>query len=411
VGVYRCACGALGELNQPDPGVSAAVLRALFRARREARSGVDASGVWRFRELIMPEVDEADIVTRLEGNTRLYDCPRLAARLGLSFLGLKHEGENPTGSFKDRGMTVGVTRARQQGALAIACASTGNTSASLASYGAVSGIPAFVFIPAGKIARGKLVQTLAYGARVLEVEGNFDDAMRLLEESCEELGLFLLNSVNPWRIEGQKSIVFELMEQLDWSPPDWLVFPAGNLGNTSAFGKGLRELAALGLIDRIPRLVAVQASRASPFASFFEARKRQPGASFEAVEEPETVATAIRIGNPRSWEKAIREIEHSGGRVLSVDDEEIMAAKASIDRAGVGCEPASAAALAGVERLVAEGVIKEGERVVGVLTGHLLKDSDATLAWYGRGDDPRQPPVRVAATREAIAKVLAGEVG
>jgi len=380
-GRFRCRCGALGELRPDLAELDGPSLRASFRARRGARTGVDTSGVWRFRELVMPRIPMHSIVTRREGNTGLYRPPALVRYLGRGALSIKHEGENPTGSFKDRGMTVGVTRAILDGARAVACASTGNTSASLAAYAAYAGLPAVVFVPADKISHSKLVQTLAYGALVLGVEGDFDDAMVLVERASRELGLTLLNSINPWRIEGQKTIIFELLEELDWKVPDWIVFPAGNLGNTSAFGKALRELYELGLIDRLPRLVAVQAEGAAPFVKLFEARESSPHAEFQAV-KAETVASAIRIGRPVSWEKAIREITATDGLVVSVSDQEIMEAKARIDQAGVGCEPASAAALAGAKRLADEDIIGEHEHVVLILTGHLLKDSATTLAYH-----------------------------
>jgi threonine synthase len=403
-GRYRCRCGALGEIRHDLQSLDGEALRASFQGRRGARLGVEGSGVWRFRELIMPRVKMHQIVTRREGNTRIYRPPHLVKYLGLGKLTIKHEGENPTGSFKDRGMTVGVTRAVREGARAIACASTGNTSASLAAYGAAAQIPAVVFIPAGKISRSKLAQTVAYGAKVVEIEGNFDDAMTMVVKVCRELGMFLLNSVNPWRIEGQKSIIFELIDDLDWEVPDWIVFPAGNLGNTSAFGKALRELYELGLIEKLPRLVAVQAAGASPFARFFEARKENPRAELVIESEPSTVASAIRIGSPQSWEKAIREIDATNGLVISATDEEIMAAKMQVDRAGIGCEPASAASIAGIRKLVDSGVIGPQDHAVAILTGHFLKDAETALTWHEK--DPRYSRIQVPADFNVIAKAL-----
>jgi threonine synthase len=404
-GRYRCRCGALGEVRHDLEALDGEALRASFQGRRGARLGVEASGVWRFRELIMPRVKMHQIVTRREGNTRIYRPPHLVKYLGLGKLTIKHEGENPTGSFKDRGMTVGVTRAVHEGARAIACASTGNTSASLAAYGAAARIPAVVFVPAGKIARGKLAQTIAYGARVVEIEGNFDDAMTLVVKVCRELGMFLLNSVNPWRVEGQKSIMFELIDDLDWEVPDWIVFPAGNLGNTSAFGKGLRELYSLGLIEKLPKLVAVQAQGASPFARFYQARKAKPRAQLVVEPDPETVATAIRIGNPQSWEKAIREITLTKGMVLSVTDQEIMEAKGQVDRAGIGCEPASAASIAGIRQLVKQGIISDQDHAAAILTGHFLKDAEATMTWHENHKE-RGSRMQVPADFDAIVKAL-----
>ncbi|GAC1359233.1 MAG: hypothetical protein NVS2B12_10830 [Ktedonobacteraceae bacterium] len=342
---------------------------------------LDRSGVWRYRELILPAPEQL-VVSRPEGNTGLYpvgieNCGsgraghrQIGAYAGLERFFLKHEGENPSGSFKDRGMTVGVTMANLLGASAVACASTGNTSAALASYAAQAGMQGIVFLPAGSVAGGKLAQSLAYGARTVQIEGDFDDAMRLVEQVCNELGIYLLNSLNPFRVEGQKAIGFEILQQLDWRAPDWLILPAGNLGNTSAIGKAFRQAYNLSLISHMPRIASIQAAGANPFYRSF----MQGFAQRETV-HAETVATAIKIGNPVSYTRARRVIEESDGIVEEVTDEEILAAKAIIDRSGIGCEPASAATLAGARKLVARGVIKRDEQVVGVLTGNLLKDS------------------------------------
>jgi len=309
-----------------------------------------------------------------EGNTPLLLLPAPAGWAGVSSLHLKHEGLNPTGSFKDRGMTVGVTQACRVGARGLICASTGNTSASLAAYGARAGLPVYVLIPSGKIALGKLAQTVGFGARVLAVQGDFDTCLRLVEESSQHLGLYLLNSINPFRIEGQKTIVFELLQQLRWEVPDWIVLPGGNLGNTAAFGKALREALELELIDRLPRLAVVQAEGAAPFYRSFTG-----GFQHRYEVQADTVATAIRIGNPASWDRAVAALRESNGVVVAVSDAEILEAKTVIDRAGVGCEPASAASLAGLRRLVADGTIAPDARVSAVLTGHMLKDPEALL--------------------------------
>ncbi len=378
---YTCDCGGLLAVERELPALG----RAAVDARRLSRAAADQSGVWRFREAVL-DVDPAALVTHPEGGTRLYE------RDGLLF---KHEGENPTGSFKDRGMTVAITQAVRLGARAVACASTGNTSASLAAYAAQAGVPGIVFVPAGKVASGKLAQTLAYGARCLQVRGDFDAAMRLVREACDALGIYLVNSINPFRIEGQKTIVWELLQDLDWQPPDWIVVPAGNLGNTSAFGKALREARAWGWIDRLPRLAAVQASGADPFyRSFAEgfARRHRVAA--------ETVASAIRIGDPVSHERAVAAIRDTRGVVTEVTDEELMAAKRRIDGMGIGCEPASATTLAGVERLRREGTIGASERVVCVLTGHVLKDPEA--AWRPEGLVEIEPSI--AAVEAALGR-------
>jgi threonine synthase len=321
---------------------------------------------------------------------------------------LKHEGENPTGSFKDRGMTVGVTQAKFLGMKAVACASTGNTSASMAAYAALVGMKAVVFVPEGMIAIGKLAQALAYGAITLQVKGDFDAAMALVREASPALELYLLNSLNPFRLEGQKTIVFELIHQLGWEPPDWIALPAGNLGNTAAFGKALKEMKEIELIKRVPRLLAVQAEGAAPFylgfVSGFKKRERV---------KPQTVATAIKIGDPVSYERAVKAIRYTDGVVLSVSDREILDAKARVDRAGIGCEPASAASVAGVRKAVREGLIRPGERVVAVLTGHLLKDPGATLDYHlGRLEDIQPAyanrPIVVEADLVEVEKALSG---
>lgn len=355
---YTCdACGGLLSLER-DTFID----RNSFDDRRTSWAPIDQSGVWRFREGV---VNLDRVITHPEGATRLYE------REGLFY---KHEGENPTGSFKDRGMTVAVTQAVRVGARAVACASTGNTSASLAAYAAQAKLPAIVFVPAGKVASGKLAQTLAYGATCLQVRGDFDAAMRLVREACDKLGIYLVNSINPFRIEGQKTIVWELLQDLHWQAPDWIVVPAGNLGNTSAFGKALREAFAKGWIETMPRLASIQAHGANPFfrgyAKSFRERHRV---------DAETIATAIRIGDPVSWDRAVTAITETHGVVEEVTDEEILSAKRAIDMMGIGCEPASAATLAGVRKLRAAGVMKEGERIVCVLTGNILKDPEANF--------------------------------
>ena len=286
--------------------------------------------------MVLPSATE--VVSHPEGNTPLLHRPALDAWTGMTRLLLKHEGHNPTGSFKDRGMTVGVTQACRIGAAAVACASTGNTSASLAAYAAQAGMPALVLVPREAVSMGKLAQSLAYGARTLLVRGDFDDCLRLVDAASARLGVYLLNSINPFRIEGQKTVILELLQQLGWDPPDWIVLPAGNLGNTAAFGKALREAREWGLISRLPRLAAVQAAGAAPFARSFE-----EGFARRHAVKAETVATAIRIGNPASYDRAVQAIRETDGVVLAVTDEELMEAKAAVDGCGVGCEPASRA--------------------------------------------------------------------
>jgi threonine synthase len=392
------ACGGLLELEPEALPQSAAELRALFRGRRGAGPAVDASGVWRFRELVLPEAAPEEVVSQPEGNTPLLFREPIARWAGADALLLKHEGHNPTGSFKDRGMTVGITQARRVRARAVACASTGNTSASLAAYAALAAVPALVFVPAGQVALGKLAQTLAYGARTLLVRGDFDACLRLAREAAAALGVYLLNSVNPFRLAGQRTIVLELLDQMDWEPPDWIALPAGNLGNTAAFGAALRQAVDCGLLARVPRLLCVQASGANPFA-----RAWRDGFARKHTVSAETVATAIRIGDPASYERAVEAVRFTNGAVAEVGDDEILEAKAVIDAAGVGCEPASAAAVAGVRRLRAEGLVASGERVVAVLTGHILKDPTLLVRYH----QETEPPPRGANRPREIGPELA----
>ena len=370
----RCACGGLLDV-QPDLHEASppAVLAQQISSRASSMNPEDLSGVWRYRELVL-DLPPDQLVTFPEGRTNLYQLD--PTPFGLSALWAKHEGENPSGSFKDRGMTVAVSWARHQEARALICASTGNTSASLAAYGARAHLPVFVLIPEGRIALGKLAQALAYGAHTLQVDGSFDDAMHIVEQLASDHHLTVVNSVNPFRLEGQKTIILDSWFQLGGRLPDWIIVPGGNLGNTSAFGKALMEMKALHLIDRVPRLAVIQADGAAPFAR----AATRDFAAFEPICNPETVATAIRIGNPVNYAKAVRAIRFTHGVVTSVSDAEILLAKHDLDRQAVGCEPASAATLAGLRRLLREGTIHAGESVLLVITGTLLKDPDTTMA-------------------------------
>jgi threonine synthase len=402
----RCPlCGGLLEVRHRAPDLTREELLQRFTERRGQRPGVTSSGVWRFREVVLPAA--TDVVSHPEGNTPLLHRAALDAWTGVDHLLLKHEGHNPTGSFKDRGMTVGVTQACRVGASAVACASTGNTSASLAAYAAQASIPALVFVPKDNVATGKLSQSLAYGARTLLVRGDFDDCLRLVEEASTRLGVYLLNSINPYRLEGQKTIMLELLQQLHWDAPDWIVLPAGNLGNTAAFGKALHEAHAWGLISKMPRLAAVQAEGAAPFFRSFE----EDFATRHTV-KAETVATAIRIGNPASYDRAVVAIRETNGVVLAVSDEDLMEAKAAVDRCGVGCEPASAAAVAGLRSLARRGVVRPEQRVVVVLTGHVLKDPGALLQ-YHRDTEPAPPganrPIEIEPELGEVERALKAE--
>ena len=403
----QCAtCGGLLSLRYDSPAEREAALRSLFDARLTIRDDSPASsGVWRFRELVLPDASDDELVSQPEGNTPLVRRERVSAWCGLDSIQLKLEGANPTGSFKDRGMTVAVTQARRVSAPAVACASTGNTSASLAAYAALAGLPALVLVPNGQVALGKLSQTIAYGARTLLVRGDFDDCLRLARAAADTLGVYLANSINPYRIAGQKTIVLEMLQQLGWRAPDWIVLPAGNLGNTSAFGAALREAQELGLIDKMPRLAAVQAAGAAPFAASFRDDFRE-----RHTVRAETAATAIRIGDPASYDRAVRAIRETNGVVIAVSDAEILDAKAVVDASGVGCEPASAASVAGARALAASGVIRRNDTVVGVLTGHILKDSDILLEYHRDTEPPparANRPIEIEADLGAVERVLA----
>ena len=398
-------CPDCGGLLDADIDLTQSLTPDAFDA---PKGSVEAlSGVWRYHQLL-PRIAPEHIVSRYEGHTPLYWNERLTNYAGLrnGRFGVKHEGHNPTGSFKDRGMTVAVSHAMSIGARVIACASTGNTSASLASYAATAGIPAMVLIPDGKISASKLSQTIAYGATVVQVEGDFDVALALLRELTAAYDVYLANSVNPFRPEGQKTTVFEILDDLDWQVPDVIALPGGNLGNTAAFGKALSEAFQVGLIDKLPRVATIQAAGAAPFAAYY-------ASGFDHYEpvHAETIASAIKIGAPASVARARRTIEQTGGIVTSVTDEEILDAKVTIDTAGIGCEPASAASLAGIRKLVASGDIAADATVVGVLTGHVLKDTDSIVAYHLEDHDgelrPRaNRPIKVEATLDALKKVL-----
>ena len=380
------ACGNLLDVDYAWAEMDVDALKKTWTARKASRDPQDQSGVWRFREMIPFLLPGARVITLREGNTPLLDAPRAAAYGGLEKLQFKHQGFNPTGSFKDNGMTTGVSQAAALGRNIVACVSTGNTSASLAAFAAYGGLQAVIFVPAGQIASGKLAQALEYGALTIQVEANFDVTWKLVFQLAEEAGIYLLNSVNPFRVEGQKTIAVEMLEQLGWEAPDWLVLPGGNLGNCSAFGKGLREMFQLGLIDRLPRMAVIQAEGSAPLYNLIQqsaAEGKDPyQLGLKAVENPQTLATAIKIGAPASWKKALRELAATHGVCEQVSEQEIADAKAVIGQAGIGCEPASAATLAGIKKLTALNIIGKQDRVVAVLTGNLLKDPAYTLAYH-----------------------------
>jgi threonine synthase len=384
---FRCeTCRDLLEIIYPGwehrgpGGLDASALKSLWRDRGSSLEAVDQSGVWRFRE-ILPEIAQEKIITIREGNTPVYELPHCAKAARVKQLFVKHQGMNPTGSFKDTGMTVAASFARQAGYKWVACASTGNTSASMAAYAARGGLHSLVLIPDGKISWSKLSQSLDYGAITCQLKTDFDGCVRVLNEVVQRMPVYLLNSVNPYRVEGQKTAAFELLEQFGWEPPDHIIVPGGNLANSSAIGKALREMKQLGFISRLPKISVIQAEGANPLVRSI----RENGGEKLFPVHADTMATAIRIGNPASWKKALRVIRESEGTVEEVSEIEIALAKAEIGAEGVGCEPASAVTLAGLKKLVKQGFVKPGDSVVLVLTGHLLKDPEYTLKFH-RGD-------------------------
>jgi threonine synthase len=426
--IYVCPrCGEMLEIDcRIDSRADGRALREQWASRPALRTRANdprqASGVWRYLELLPFEAD-APFVTLFEGNTPVFDAPRSAEYCGVAALRLKHQGYNPTGSFKDTGMAAAMTQALLSGAHTAVCASTGNTAASLAAYAARAGLRAAILLPRGQVSSSKLAQSLDCGALVLEIDGNFDACMRLVAELGDDPSIYVANSINPFRIEGQKTVAFEILEQCHWRVPDHVVVPGGNMGNSTALGKGFEELLDLGVIDRLPKLSVIQAEGAAPLARLFASLgghvDRIPE-KLEPVENPQTLATAIKIGAPVSWKKSLRAVLRSGGQIISVSEQELADAKAIIGRDSIGCEPASATTVAGIKKLVAARSITAKDDVVAVLTGHALKDPgymigyhEGTLslpsasregsAFQGRF---RNAPARVSADKAAILSSL-----
>jgi threonine synthase len=428
---FRCAaCGNLFEVVYPwsehkpeNPGQqlpNASALRWLWQERRTSTQPIDQSGVWRFRDLLPIVRDFERVTTLREGNTPLYDLPKCAASLGLNWILAKHQGMNPTGSFKDTGMTAALSVAVERGFEWVACASTGNTSAAMAAYAARAGLRSIVFIPEGKIAWGKLSQSMDYGALTVQLRTDFDGCVRLVNELVRSQPIYLLNSVNPYRLEGQKTPAFELLEQMDWQVPEHIICPGGNLANSSALAKGFAEAKLLGLIPRLPKISIIQAEGANPL---YRAMQASGGRELVPV-EAETRASAIRIGNPASWQKAVNALQTTGGWCEQVSEAEIALAKAQIGAEGIGCEPASAVTLAGLKKLAANGRVHPEDRVILILTGHTLKDSDYTIHFHrnellsaqeqsaltpaqaAESAALRKPPIVLEANRDTVLRTL-----
>jgi len=370
--IYTCPeCGDLLQISYD--------YTSLGRKFRESLSTPGRLSVWRYHNILPVSINNA--VSIGEGGTGLSESSRLAQRLGMSEVYFKNDGQNPTGSFKDRGMTVAITRAVEIGAKKVLCASTGNTSASMAAYAAKAGLKAFVLIPKGKIAMGKLLQAVVHGAKITQVDGNFDEALeRARKMASGRSGLYLVNSLNPYRIEGQKTLAFEVWEQLERKVPDVVFVPVGNAGNISAIWKGFQELRRLKLVRRAPRMIGVQASGAAPLADAY-------AKGLEKVipwPNPETIASAIRIGAPASWKKALRAVRESEGAIIRASDEEItMAQRLLANQEGIFAEPASAASVAGLVKAKKSRLVKSHETVVCVITGHGLKDQKAAASFAG----------------------------
>ncbi len=380
--IYTCKkCDSTLEVVSSRPDIS----KDIFSCRK--------STMWKYKEFL--PVDETKIVSLEEGGTPFCKCDKLGSELGID-LYVKVEGSNPTGSFKDRGMSVGMTKAVELGVNTVGCASTGNTSASLAAYAARAGKRCIVLLPAGKVALGKLAQAMFHGAEVISIRGNFDEALETVTSLALEGQLYLLNSVNPYRLEGQKTIGFEIVDDLGWKSPDRIVLPVGNAGNISAIWKGIKEFHEAGFMDDLPMMTGIQAELAAPIVNAV----RQGKKTVEPVKDPETIATAIRIGAPVSAQKALRAIYESNGYADTVTDDEILSAQKLLARKeGIGVEPASAASIAGLLKMVESGEVDKGEQVVCIVTGHLLKDPNTAI-------DACVKPLEIDADVKALSKII-----
>jgi len=382
---YTCECNGLLEVAFDLDSIK--VKKRDFQKR--------SPGVWRYREFL-PVAEDSRIISLQEGGTPLYKAENLGKKIGIRELYIKNEGANPSGSFKDRGMTVGVTKALELEVKAVGCASTGNTSASLAAYAAKANLKCLVLLPAEKIALGKLAQAILHGATVVGIRGNFDAALKLITEASLKFNIYLLNSINPWRLEGQKTEAFEIAEQLSWEVPDKVVIPVGNCGNISAIWKGFKEFYDYGFVNSLPKLVGIQAEGAAPVVRAFKKGLDE----VSPIANPDTIATAIRIGAPVNAPKALRAVRESKGIMEDVSDEEIISAQKLLARTeGIGVEPASAASVAGLIKLLNNGSIGKDERIVCVVTGHALKDPEMIFNKY-------EKPVEIEPTLAELEKII-----
>lgn len=387
--IYTCQCGDLLEVLYDYENIKEKISKEGLRKRK--------IGVWRYLEYL-PVEDPKKIVSLYEGGTPLYRCDNLAKELGLKELYVKNEGANPTGSFKDRGMTVGATRANELNIEVVGCASTGNTSASLAAYSARAGKKCIVLLPGGNVALGKLAQAMFYGAKVIQIDGNFDEALEMVIKLAEDKKLYLLNSINPFRLEGQKTIGFEICDQLDWQLPDRVILPVGNAGNISAIWKGFKEFKETGIIEDLPKMTGIQAEGAKPIVEAFKKGSK----TILPEENPETIATAIRIGNPVNYPKALDAIYSSKGFAESVSDREITEAQKLLARKeGIFVEPASAASIAGLIKLIDMEIVDRDEKIVCITTGNGLKDPDAAIRASER-------PIEIECDMDILQNIIDG---
>jgi threonine synthase len=422
--IFKCPkCGDLLDAQYNWDKIEVPKKLSDFGKRWASRQNrLDLSGVWRFRELLN-FCDDKDKISIAEGQTILQPNDEVGKYAGLNAgkLFLQYEGLNPSGSFKDNGMTAAFSHARMVGAKSSACASTGNTSASVALYAHSCGLKCTVFIGSGRIAFGKLAQAMDYGAKTIQIKGDFDDCMRQVQDVCNKLGMYLLNSLNPFRLEGQKTIMYRIIEGLGWELPDWIVVPGGNLGNSSAFGKAFYELKQLGLINRVPRMAIINATGAMTLTDLVNNKKlawKGGDVDNKVIADyyadltaknfsPHTCASAIEISRPVNLKKCLRAIDVCNGVVRAVSDQDICDAKAVIGKYGLGCEPASAASVAGLKLLRAEGVIGESERVACVLTGHALKDPNVTVNYHKDKQGPfSNPPIEAPNNLDEIIKLM-----
>ena len=422
--MFKCPdCGELLDACYDWDKIEVPSRLSDFAKRWATRNNkLDFSGVWRFRELLNFCPDKHR-VTVGEGQTILEQNCAVAEHLGIKpdRLFLQYEGLNPSGSFKDNGMSAALSHAMMVGAKSCACASTGNTSASVALYAHSCNLKCIVFIGSGRIAFGKLSQAMDYGAKTIQIAGDFDDCMRQVQDVCTELGLYLLNSLNPFRLEGQKTIMYRIIEQMNWQVPDWIIVPGGNLGNSSAFGKAFYELRELGLIDRIPRMAIINATGADTLCDLVNNKKltwNNGSVDQKIIDDyyddltarnfsPHTCASAIEISRPVNLKKCLRAIDVCNGIVRAVTDEEICDAKAIVGKYGLGCEPASAATIAGLKHLIADGTVSPDERIACVLTGHELKDPNVTVNYHkDKQGQFSNPPIEAPNDLDEIIKLI-----